>query len=132
MKNPARGGAFHFWRRGRDGRRDCVACPAGASRAAPDRIELAAARLGSNRGSHPLSPSTARIRTPARGGAFHFWRRGRDSNPRYGLNRTLTFQASPFDHSGTSPKLLQIVSPPGRWGRPPAGDPRRIARGRDG
>ena len=25
------------------------------------------------------------------------------SNPRYGLNRTLTFQASPFDHSGTSP-----------------------------
>ena len=25
------------------------------------------------------------------------------SNPRYGINRTLTFQASPFDHSGTSP-----------------------------
>jgi hypothetical protein len=30
-------------------------------------------------------------------------RRGRDSNPRYPVEGTLAFQASPFDHSGTSP-----------------------------
>jgi hypothetical protein len=32
------------------------------------------------------------------------WRRERDSNPRYGLKRTHTFQACSLSHSDTSPK----------------------------
>lgn len=31
------------------------------------------------------------------------WRRRRDSNPRYGINRTHAFQACTFNHSVTSP-----------------------------
>jgi hypothetical protein len=37
------------------------------------------------------------------------WRRGWDSNPRYGVNRTLAFQASAFDRSATSPETSQRV-----------------------
>src|ERR1700691_1672927 len=33
----------------------------------------------------------------------HIWRRGRDSNPRTPFGMLLTFQASAFDHSATSP-----------------------------
>ena len=33
----------------------------------------------------------------------------RDSNPRYG-DRTLDFESSPFDHSGTSPLEVQHCS----------------------
>ena len=65
------------------------------------------ATLGSN-GVQILSPFSVRYKKPRLRGAFHIWRRGRDSNPRYGLSRTLTFQASPFDHSGTSPKTYLI------------------------
>src|SRR6185312_14642754 len=32
------------------------------------------------------------------------WRRGRDSNPRTPFGMLLTFQASAFDHSATSPR----------------------------
>src|SRR5688572_10270781 len=33
----------------------------------------------------------------------HSWRRGRDSNPRYGFHRTHAFQACDLNHSSTSP-----------------------------
>ena len=32
------------------------------------------------------------------------WRRGRDSNPRYGFHRTHAFQACDLNHSSTSPE----------------------------
>ena len=36
-------------------------------------------------------------------GLFRGWRRGRDSNPRYGFHRTHAFQACDLNHSSTSP-----------------------------
>ncbi len=36
-------------------------------------------------------------------GLFTFWRRERDSNPRYAIQRIHTFQACAFNHSATSP-----------------------------
>ena len=44
----------------------------------------------------------------------NIWRRRRDSNPRYGINRTHAFQACTFDRSVTSPYyylpvILQIL-----------------------
>ena len=33
------------------------------------------------------------------------WRRGRDSNPRYGFHRTHAFQACDLNHSSTSPRI---------------------------
>ena len=39
----------------------------------------------------------------------YWWRRGCDSNPRYGVTRTLAFQASAVDHSATSPLIVILV-----------------------
>ena len=55
----------------------------------------------SNRFSSLLSPP---IKKTAQGPSFHYWRRGRDSNPRYGFHRTHAFQACDLNHSSTSPE----------------------------
>ena len=104
-KKPRLRGAFHIWRRGRDRLRRVAAGPSGDFRCRENAS--ARLRLGSNR-VQILSPFSVKYKKPRLRGAFHIWRRGRDSNPRYGLSRTLTFQASPFDHSGTSPKTYLI------------------------
>ena len=76
------------------------ACPAGCRCAPASSLRSVRPSLsGSNPSCFRFFPN-AQHRVS---GAFFNWRRGRDSNPRYGLTRTLTFQASPFDHSGTSP-----------------------------
>ena len=41
-------------------------------------------------------------------------RRGRDSNPRYGFNRTHAFQACDLNHSSTAPKPTIVAAGRGR------------------
>ena len=103
IKNPAKAGLSVTC--GRDRLRRVAAGPSGDFRCRENAS--ARLRLGSNR-VQILGPFSVRYKKPRLRGAFHIWRRGRDSNPRYGLSRTLTFQASPFDHSGTSPKTYLI------------------------
>src|SRR5690606_3140899 len=56
--------------------------------------------IGASR--HVLPVGFWGVRPPSIG-PVRLWRRGWDSNPRYRVNGTLAFQASPFDRSGTSP-----------------------------
>jgi hypothetical protein len=53
--------------------------------------------------THP----SAKTKGPSRGPLF--WRRGRDSNPRYGFHRTHAFQACDLNHSSTSP-VVRILT----------------------
>ena len=46
--------------------------------------------------------------------AVRNWRRGRDSNPRTPFRMLLTFQASAFDHSATSPRETSNLRGPAR------------------
>ena len=50
------------------------------------------------------------------------WRRGRDSNPRYGVSRIHAFQACSLDRSDTSPKYPCCPASTGRTLKSPTGE----------
>ncbi len=106
---------FKLWRRERDSLATSMWL---ALRAAP-LCESASCRFVEPRG---FSPSLLEIADHFRNlqyQDFYLWRRERDSNPRYGLTRTHTFQACSLSHSDTSPKFSHfIINLP--WCRAPA------------
>src|SRR5690606_35128278 len=64
-------------------------------------------------------------------GSTGSWRRGRDSNPRQGVNPEHAFQACDFNHSSTSPGAAILANPlPGGTASPAGTSPDRVGRGR--